>query len=529
MKDLFAIYARKSKYSEKGESILSQVDMCKNFILQKYGKNKENLIKVFSDEGFTGANTNRPSFTEMFNELKSGNYCCLVTYRMDRISRNVLDFCNFKDFLSTYQITFISITENFDTSTPLGNAMILISSIFAQLERDTIAERIKDNMYELSKTGRWLGGSTPLGFRSIKKEVFTSSKKRSFYTLQVIDEEITIVKFIFKKFLELKTLNRLEMFLKKENIKTKRNSFYTKFALYHLLTNLVYCKNDQDIKDFFDSINVSIFTNDFLFDGKRSFITYHKSLKRKNKIGKRNNIYLPITDWIIAISNHEGIIDGKTFIECYKLLHLKKRKEVTKKKNPAVLSGIITCPYCNSYLRVKLRNTLFIDNVFNFSYVCELKEKSKKIKCCYSNIHGNIIDKEVILFLSRIPFNNSFIDSISNIYFNDNYYINEKIKRIDNTISTYVDKLLYIDKENLIFFNEQLTSLNKEKKELLEILKKEENNIDWSIDKINSFCSFLISNEFCLTNFLSRDSINGLVNSFVKNVFYDNDILYLIL
>ena len=90
----------------------------------------------------------------------------IIVYRLDRISRNISDFSSLIEELSRLDIAFISIREQFDTGTPMGRAMMYIASVFSQLERETIAERIRDNMHELAKTGRWLGGTTPTGYAS---------------------------------------------------------------------------------------------------------------------------------------------------------------------------------------------------------------------------------------------------------------------------------------------------------------------------------------------------------------------------
>ena len=92
---------------------------------------------------------------------KKHKFDTLICYRLDRISRNTADFVKMIEEIKKYNVSFISVKESFDTTSPMGVAMMMLSSIFAQLERDTIAERIRDNMLELAKTGRWLGGTTP--------------------------------------------------------------------------------------------------------------------------------------------------------------------------------------------------------------------------------------------------------------------------------------------------------------------------------------------------------------------------------
>ena len=112
----YAIYSRKSKYTGKGESIGNQVELCKNYLKTKYDTNVKDVL-IYEDEGYTGANTKRPEFQKMLKDIKAKKIKTVICYRLDRISRNVLDFCNLKDELSDYNVSFISIREDFDTST----------------------------------------------------------------------------------------------------------------------------------------------------------------------------------------------------------------------------------------------------------------------------------------------------------------------------------------------------------------------------------------------------------------------------
>ena len=232
--DIYIIYSRKSKFTGRGESIENQIDMCKNYLLSKYGNILEKIV-IFQDEGFTGYNTNRPQFQEMMKVIRNKKVRCVIVYRLDRISRNVADFCHLKEVFSKYNVSFISVTENFDTTTPMGVAMLMISSVFAQLERDTIAERIRDNMYELAKSGRWLGGTTPLGFKSKRVDsIDLDGKKRSLYKLESVDDEVEKVKVIWDKMSELKGLSKLESCLLEMGFKTRNNNSFTRFSLKFL-------------------------------------------------------------------------------------------------------------------------------------------------------------------------------------------------------------------------------------------------------------------------------------------------------
>lgn len=150
-----AIYSRKSRFTGKGESIENQIELCRAYINKNYLNPN---IFIYEDEGFSAATTERPQFKKLLSDSKNKKFDVLVCYRIDRVSRNIADFSRIiNDFVSR-GIDFVSIKEQFDTSTPMGRAMMYIASVFAQLERETIAERIRDNMMELAKMGRWLGG-----------------------------------------------------------------------------------------------------------------------------------------------------------------------------------------------------------------------------------------------------------------------------------------------------------------------------------------------------------------------------------
>ena len=144
--------------------------MCRDYI-ERYIPEAQNAdIRVFEDEGYSGKNTKRPEFQKMMKEVKQGKCKYLVCYKLDRMGRNIIDIASLVEELNHLKVSFISVKESFDTSTPLGKTMLYIAGIFAQMEREQIAERVKDNMMMLAKNGRWLGGNTPLGFVSQKDE-----------------------------------------------------------------------------------------------------------------------------------------------------------------------------------------------------------------------------------------------------------------------------------------------------------------------------------------------------------------------
>ena len=179
------------------------MDICKSRIRAQYPDISDTDILIFEDEGFSGGNTNRPKFKEMMKLVKENKIRAIYSYRLDRISRSVVDFANMYETLTEMNVSYISATECYETSTPLGRAMMSIATVFAQLERETIAERIRDNMHALAKSGRWLGGVTPTGYKStqIIGSVTVDGKERKAYKLELIPDEAEVIRLIYANFL----------------------------------------------------------------------------------------------------------------------------------------------------------------------------------------------------------------------------------------------------------------------------------------------------------------------------------------
>lgn len=163
-----AIYARKSKFTGKGESIENQIQKCRKYIENSLERERDDgrvdaedeiQFVEYKDEGASGKNMERPMMKKLLEDMADGKIQKLVCYRLDRVSRSVKDVAELFEKLTSLDVEFVSVNESFDTANPMGRAMISMSSVFAQLERETIAERVVDNMMALAKTGRWLGGN----------------------------------------------------------------------------------------------------------------------------------------------------------------------------------------------------------------------------------------------------------------------------------------------------------------------------------------------------------------------------------
>lgn len=250
-----AIYSRKSKFTGKGESVCNQIQLCREYISTHFSEAVDNEIFIYEDEGFSAKNLDRPQFRAMMQSARKLPFDCIIVYRLDRISRNVGDFASLIEELNGMHTAFICIKEQFDTSTSMGRAMMNIAAVFAQLERETIAERIRDNLILLARTGRWLGGVTPLGYVGEKTEIIDSEgKKRSAYKLKQVPSEIKTVKLIYEKFLEFQSITKAVTWLIQHDIKTRGGCEFRMRAVKDILKNPVYCIADKAAIDYFTEL-----------------------------------------------------------------------------------------------------------------------------------------------------------------------------------------------------------------------------------------------------------------------------------
>ena len=396
----FAIYSRKSKFTGKGESIGNQIELCKQYIITHYGESFADSALIFEDEGFSGGNLERPQFQQMMKEAKKKKISAIVCYRLDRISRNIGDFANLIGELNHLEISFISIKEQFDTSSPMGRAMMYIASVFSQLERETIAERIRDNMHELSKSGRWLGGNTPTGYQSERvTSVTIDGKQKKAYKLKRIPQEAKLVKRIYEKFLETGSLTQTETYLIQNGYKTKQGRLFSRFAIKAILSNPVYMIADQEAYQYLKEKKVELFANPADFKGTHGIIAYNRTLQKQGKAHEMKEM----EEWIVAIGKHEGLIPGAEWVSVQRQLERNKSKNYRRpRSNVALLSGILVCGNCNHYMRPKLSGRYNDRGEQIYSYLCSMKEKSRMKCCAIKNADGNLLDRLVIEELKKI-------------------------------------------------------------------------------------------------------------------------------
>ena len=449
--DSIAIYSRKSKFTGKGESIGNQIELCKEYIRAHYGDDALEHLVVYEDEGFSGGNLNRPDFKEMMAAAKERKFKAIIVYRLDRISRNISDFSSLIEELARLDIAFVSIKEQFDTGSPMGRAMMYIASVFSQLERETIAERIRDNMHELAKTGRWLGGTTPTGFESEGEEKVTvDGKKKKTFKLKLIPQEAEIVRMIYDLFSETNSLTMTEAELMKRRIVTRNGNYFTRFSIKAILQNPVYMVADQEAYDYLTEKEADLFSDRAEFDGKHGIMAYNRTDQEKGKTTQYN----PVNEWIVAVGKHPGLIPGKTWVRVQETLEQNKSKAFRRpKSNEALLTGLLYCR-CGNRMYPKLSKRRTADGDVIFTYVCKLKERSQRSLCNNRNANGNTMDLAVV----------------------------EQVKRLNDHNAEFIDQMEKSRKfytGNRVQYEEQLAALQKNK---AEVEKKIEGLVDSLID-----------------------------------------------
>ena len=517
-----AIYSRKSKFTGKGESIENQIQLCK-----EYG-DKLNIEEylIYEDEGFSGGNINRPEFKRLLDDARGKKFDILICYRLDRISRNIGDFSNLINELESLQVNFISIKEQFDTSTPLGRAMMYIASVFAQLERETIAERIRDNMLELAKTGRWLGGQTPLGFESEEvKYIDSEFKERIMYKLSPVPSELDIVKIIYDKYLSCKSINKVYKYMFSNNIKTKLGADWTKKKIQLVLRNPLYVKSSKEVLDYLESLGMNV-TGEPNGNG---ILTYNKS--------KGIKIKRDITEWIAAVSNHKGLIDSHKWILVQKLLTDNKCKAPRlSTSSVSILTGLLKCSKCGSNMLVKHGHISHVTRKRYLYYVCSTKDNSNGIRCNCKNIRVDELENAILSKVGNINIDN-LLQMLkdykkqapnSEKLLNPLESIKNEISLKEKSIENLVKKLSIVEDDSLSkYIINEIKNLNIQIEALNSSLDYAKYN---EIQKTSSYLNFPTAAEslqnlqstFNLINDIDYKRV--LINSLISKIYWNSDI-----
>ena len=235
-----AVYTRKS--SEEGldqsfNSLHAQREACEAFIRSQKHEGWTLITTKYDDGGFSGGNMDRPALRVLIADIAEGKVNTVIVYKVDRLTRSLADFAKIIEQFDSKGVSFVSVTQQFNTTTSMGRLTLNVLLSFAQFECEVTGERIRDKIAASKAKGMWMGGTVPLGYDLRDRKLYINRKKAD------------CVREIFQQYLRLRTVPALTSYLRQSGVRTKirirRNEktgggYYSRGALYQLLRNHLY-------------------------------------------------------------------------------------------------------------------------------------------------------------------------------------------------------------------------------------------------------------------------------------------------
>lgn len=329
--------------------------------------------EVFEDAGYSAKDTDRPSLQKMMLRIKHGEFTHLLVWKIDRISRNLLDFSQMYSELKTLGVTFISKNEQFDTSTAIGEAMLKIILVFAELERKMTAERVTAVMLSRATQGKWNGGRVPYGY------TYDPDTKTFFIEKQ----EASLIVDIYAMYAKMQSLLSVSRCLTDLGI-TSRNSLWSPVTIRKILTNNFY------IGDY----------------------TYNI---RKGIKGEKHDK----SEWITITDHHPAIIDRESFATVNQILkkNLKQShvsKAINSSSNDHIFKKLLICGHCGTMFSSTSGRT-HADGTRPSVYGCQMRRRSKTL-CDNKFTSDSFMGQFVFQFLANAIRLQGTVKSSTTIY-----------------------------------------------------------------------------------------------------------------
>lgn len=329
---MIAIYARQSVDKKDSISIETQIETCKNKLSAPDTYDTEE-VKVFSDKGFSGKNTERPKFKEMMDTVREGGISKIIVYKLDRISRSLIDFLNMREEFKKYKAEFISCAEDFDTSTGAGKLMLNMLMMFAEMEREAIQKRITDNYYARGEKGLYLGGYAPFGYEKVK--INADGKKT--YTFKENNAESISLNEMYRRYLSGESLNAVAKWLNITDTPTRKGKAWSSTCVARILRSPVYVKANADVYNYLLSLgaNMNNPVDDYI--GKNGCMVYGKV---SNRTGSK---FKDLSTDFVTLGLHEGIVEPSLWLTVQYTLNQKENHSNLGTGSLTWLQGLIKC------------------------------------------------------------------------------------------------------------------------------------------------------------------------------------------
>jgi DNA invertase Pin-like site-specific DNA recombinase len=236
-----AIYTRKS--SEEGleqdfNSLHAQREACEAYVKSQKHEGWMALPTVYDDGGFSGGSMERPALRQLLDDIRGKRVDVVVVYKVDRLTRSLADFAKIVEVFDASGVSFVSVTQAFNTTSSMGHLTLNVLLSFAQFEREVTGERIRDKIAASKKKGMWMGGFVPFGYRAHER------------TLVIENDEAETIQVIFERYLQLGSVAKLELELRRRKLQTRAftsasnkawgNRPFSRGHLYKILSNPVY-------------------------------------------------------------------------------------------------------------------------------------------------------------------------------------------------------------------------------------------------------------------------------------------------
>ncbi|MDR2770992.1 MAG: recombinase family protein [Clostridiales Family XIII bacterium] len=366
-----AVYARQSVDKADSISIESQVEFCRYEL-------KGGEFREYRDKGYSGKNTDRPQFRQLLRDISDGLVARVVVYKLDRISRSILDFTNMMELFRKHDVEFVSSTERFDTSTPMGRAMLNICIVFAQLERETIQTRVTDTFYSRCIRGLRMGGKAPYGYRT---EQFTLS---GIHTKKLVAQpnEAAQIRRMFEIYADPENSygDIMRAFAGMGGLGEKTVS---PSLLARMLRNPVYVRADLSVFEFFKDGGAVIANEADDFSGTNGCYLYR---------GRDNNPegIDDINGQLLVLAPHEGLVSPELWLTCRRKLMNNRTIQSARKPKNTWLAGKIKCGHCGYAL-------LSMANPSDIRYFrCSKRSNSKNCPGC-----GKLLVEELEIIIYK--------------------------------------------------------------------------------------------------------------------------------
>ncbi len=286
-----AIYTRKS--SDEGlemefNSLDAQRESCEAYIVSQKSEGWFLVSDRYDDGGFSGGSLERPALKRLMDDIEAGKVNVVVVYKLDRLTRSLMDFAKLVESFDRRQVTFVSVTQSFNTTTSMGRLTLNVLLSFAQFEREIAAERIRDKFAASKRRGIWMGGHLPLGYEVRDRKLW------------IVPDEAATVRSIFLQFAEGGSATQMVKTLAEAGAKGKNGRPMDKGYIYRILSNRIYLGE--------------------IVMGQESFP-----------------------------GEHEAIIDRATWDKVHRILssNAPQEKSANRVQSPAILKGIVLCHHCN--------------------------------------------------------------------------------------------------------------------------------------------------------------------------------------